>query len=117
MVLVAVLVAVLVTGTLGFFHVGSLYRDGFHQSAMTVAQSELPDLLRHILTSDLDDVSKMAAAENALDDYAGVLHLDENRTCYLLSARDASVILPTTLQAGTSCRHREPLCRHAGRKG
>ncbi len=100
MVILAAFLAVLVTGALGFFHVLNLCKSEFAAASASVEQSELPALLQHILTSEQEDSVKFPQAESAMGDYAGPLRLGENRTLFVLSARDGSVILPAALQGG-----------------
>ncbi len=100
-ILLAVLLAVLITGGVGFFHVFDLLRTEFRTSTAKVAESTLPSALSQIMASPDDQAIKPPQAEEAMSAYAGILKLDENRSCFLLSARDASVIAPAALQ-GTS---------------
>lgn len=101
MVMLAVFTAVLVTGSICFFGVLELYKSGFEANMNAVAQSELPQSIRYILTSEQEDGVKLPQVEAAVNAYAGKLGLDENRSCFVLSARDASVITPVALRPGT----------------
>ncbi len=100
MVVLAVLLAVLVTGALDFVHVMDLCKDEFSNAGVQVAESELPDLLRDILGSDQEDGVKISRAEAAVAAYTGKLKINENRSYFVLSARDASVILPGAMRPG-----------------
>ncbi len=100
MVLLAVLLAVLVTGALDFVHVMDLCKEEFLDAGTQVAASELPDLLRDIVGSEQEDGVKIPQAEAAVAAYAGKLGLDDNRNYFVLSARDASVILPGAMRPG-----------------
>ncbi len=99
-VLLAVLLAVVVTGAIGFFHVLDLQRSEFRTAARKVENSELSALLSQILTSDEEETIKLSQAEGAINAYGGILGLDENRSCFVLSARDAGVIVPAALRGG-----------------
>lgn len=100
-VLVAVMLAVLIAGGLGVFHVYDLMKTEFSTSVARVEESSLPSALRQIMTAPEDDGLKSPQAEQAINAYAGILKLDENRSCFLLSARDASVIAPVSLQGAS----------------
>lgn len=100
LVMLAVMTAVLTVGALGFFNVLDLYKSDFRNAVTAVAQSELPDRLRHILTADTVGDAGLSAAEAAISDYAGRLGLNENRTCFLLSARDGGILTPVSLRPG-----------------
>ncbi len=100
-ILLAVLLAVLITGGVGFFHVFDMVRTEFRTSTTKVEESTLPSVLSQIMEASNETALKPAQAEEVMSAYAGILKIDENRSCYLLSARDASVIAPASLQ-GTS---------------
>lgn len=101
MVMLAVLAAVLTTGGIGFFGVLHLYKSAFSSGMDSVAQSDLPQSIRSLLLSEQEDSVKLPQVEAAINGYAGKLGLNENRACFVLSARDASVITPAALQPGT----------------
>ncbi len=100
MILLAIFLAVLVTGALNFVHVVDLCKEEFISSAKAVQESDLLDVLRDILNSEQEDAVKIPQAEGAISGYAGALGLNENRSYLILSARDGSVILPAALRMG-----------------
>lgn len=100
-VLVAVMLAVLIAGGLGMLHVYDLLKTEFSTSVERVTESTLPSALQQIMTSSEEENLKTPQAEQAMNAYAGILKLDENRSCFLLSARDASVIAPASLQGAS----------------
>ncbi len=100
-VLLAVLLAVLVTGGIGFYHVLDLQREEFRSAAASVENSDLPGFLGQLLTSGEEAAVMLPQAEGAVNAYGGRLRLSENRSYFLLSARDASVITPVALRGGT----------------
>ncbi len=97
-VLLAVLLAVLITGCVGFFHVYDMLRTEFCTSTTKVEESTLPSAIGQIMAGSADLEEKLPQVETSINAYAGILKLDENRNCFLLSARDASVIAPASLQ-------------------
>ena len=99
--LAAVLLAVLLAGGIGLYSSTTYYVDGFSAALETVAQSDLPQSIRGALTAEQDDAVILSQLEAAVNRYAGILALDENRAAYILSARDASVIYPASLRPGT----------------
>ncbi len=100
-VMVAVLLAVMVTGAIGFFHVLDLKRSEFRVAAEKAEQSDLPALLSQILTSGEEAGIQLSQAEGVINAYAGILRLDENRSCFVLSARDGGVITPVALRGSS----------------
>ncbi len=100
-VMVAVLLAVMVTGAIGFFHVLDLKRSEFRVAAEKAEQSDLPALLSQILTSGEEAGIQLSQAEGVINAYAGILRLDENRSCFVLSARDGGVVTPVALRGSS----------------
>jgi len=98
LLLAAVLLAVLIAGGI---HLGSSmqsYIQGFVLSMYQVAQSDLPEVIRGSLTAEQETVETDAQLERAIGSWAGELALNQNRSAYLLSARDLSVIYPAALR-------------------
>ncbi len=100
-VLLAVMLAVLMMGGWSFFHVLDLLCGAFRDATAKVEESSLPAALSQIMASSDEPALKIPQVESAINSYAGILQLDENRSCFLLSARDASVITPGTVQGTT----------------
>lgn len=99
--LLVVLLGLLLSGCISLWSSVSLYITTFEESMEDVAQSNLPRELGYILTDDTDDTNKLSQAEQTVSAYAGKLQLNENRSYYILSARDASIIAPSVLVPGT----------------
>ncbi|MBO5119392.1 HAMP domain-containing protein [Methanocorpusculum sp.] len=100
-VLLAVLLAVLVTGGISFYHVLDLQRSEFRTAAESVENSDLPAFLGQILTSGEEAAIMLPQAEGAVNAYAGTLGISENRSYFLLSSRDAAVIAPVSMRGST----------------
>ncbi|MEE1012808.1 MAG: ATP-binding protein [Clostridia bacterium] len=101
LVLAVVLAAILLAGGIGVFSSVSLYMDEFSNVLTNVAQSDLPQAIRTILTTEQEDTVTLSQLEEAVASYAGDLSLNQNRSAFILSARDASVIAPGALRPGT----------------
>ncbi len=93
-----VLAAVVATGALTFFGMTNLYKEDFSKSTAAVAEGDLPQEIQWILRSEQTEAEQYAQVENLLQRHAGPLKLDGNRSCFVLHARDASVIIPAELQ-------------------
>ncbi len=101
LILAVTMLAVLIAGGIGIFSATQFYRNQFSASLTDLAQSDFPQTLRSILTTEQEDAERLAQLEWALDSCVSRLSLNENRTAFVLSARDASVVVPTALQAQT----------------
>lgn len=101
LVLAVVLAAILLAGGIGVFSSVGLYVEEFSNTLANVAQSDLPQAIRTILTTEQEDAAILSQLEDAVAGYAGELSLNENRAAFILSARDASVIAPGALRPGT----------------
>lgn len=99
LVIVAVFVAVIITGSLGIFNVIESYEADFSASVEEVAKSDLADSVLYLMNSETADEIRLPQLEAVLNTYAGKLGLDENRAGYILSARDAGVIVPSSLSS------------------
>ncbi|MBE5039189.1 ATP-binding protein [Ructibacterium gallinarum] len=97
-VILTVLAAVLIAGMILFFGVTAFYTSQFQEDMHSVAESDLPQSIQRILTSQQEDTVTASQAEAAVNAFAGKLGLDENRSCFILSARDASVITPADMR-------------------
>lgn len=100
-VLIAVMLAVLIAGGFGILHVYDLMKTEFSTSVARVEESSLPSALKQIMTGTEEDGLKALQTEQAINAYAGILKLDENRSSFLLSARDLSVIAPASLRGAS----------------
>lgn len=97
MLLLVVILGILVTGGICFFGAINLYTTQFSEDMASIEKSALPQQIGNILASDIDDGEKMAQAEDVILAHTGKLGIDENRSWFVLSARDASVVLPSNL--------------------
>lgn len=93
--------AVIITGTTCTISALKSYQNSFKNDMAEVGKSELPKSIQYILTSDSEDAEKTAQLELELGKWAGALGINENRSCFILNARDASVIIPTALSPET----------------
>ncbi len=101
LVMLAVAIAVLVTGTIGIIGTLNIQKDEFKSTMDNISQSELPREIQTILSSVESDDVKLPRLETAINKYAGQLAINQNRACFVLSARDASVITPMALRPHT----------------
>ena len=93
--------AVMITGS--FIAAGTVnqYKTQFVTAMTTVSQSSLPQTIQSILASqDADDI-KAVQLEEALLRFGGSMGTNENRTCFVLNAKDAGVIVPASLRPGS----------------
>ena len=104
MALLVVILGVLVTGILCFFGAVNLYTTQFSEDMDSIGRSALPQQIGSILASDTDNDKKSAQAEEVILSYTGKLGIDENRSWFVLSARDASIILPLNLSPSVPTR-------------
>ena len=116
-VMAAVLTAVLIVGAICFYTDVSSAEDRFYDAAKEVSGSELPDKLRDFYESGGNDTAIAALMEREILNYAGKLGLTENRSCYVLSARDLSVISPPSLSAGQMSQTKNLSAAMRGGKG
>jgi two-component system sensor histidine kinase VicK len=99
LILAVTLLSVLIAGGIGILSTTQFYRNEFSDAVNNLAQSDFPQTLRSILTTEQEDAERLAQLEWALDSCVSRLSLNENRTAFILSARDASVVVPASLQA------------------
>ena len=100
-VLAVVLAVVLLTGGCLMVSSAAFYIEDFSASMEMAGSSDLTATIYTALTAEQDDTVTLAQLESAINRYAGTLSLNENRSAYILSARDASVIYPASLRPGT----------------
>ncbi len=97
-VVLAVFIAVLTTGVIGLTGALNIQKSEFETAMQKVAESDLPNTIQSILSSgEVDDV-KLSGLEAAVAAYAGQLALSENRSYFIISARDAGVVVPAALR-------------------
>ena len=101
LILAVTLLAVLIAGGISIFSATQFYRNQFSDSLADLAGSDFPQTLHTILTAEQEDAERIAQLQWALESCAARLSLDENRTAFVLNARDASVVVPSALQAQT----------------
>ena len=101
LVVLVVMAAVLITGSIGTIGALKLYTENFKTSMTQVSSSDLPQSIKFILTSEQEDAAKASQIASSVNSYAGKMGLDENRSCFILNARDASVVFPAALQSET----------------
>ncbi|MBQ2614871.1 MAG: HAMP domain-containing protein [Clostridia bacterium] len=101
LILAVTLLAVLIAGGISIFSATQFYRNQFSDSVADLAGSDFPQTLHTILTAEQEDAERIAQLQWALESCAARLSLDENRTAFVLNARDASVVVPSALQAQT----------------
>lgn len=94
------LTAVLVTGAIGAIGILKAYNDEFSRTVSSAAGS-LSRSIGEILSGQDDDEDKTVRLRELIGKNSELLGLSENRECYILSARDASVIMPESLRAET----------------
>ncbi len=79
----------------------TFYIENFSASMQMAGSSDLTASIYTALTAEQDDAVTLTQLESTINRYAGTLALNENRSAYILSARDASVIYPASLRPGT----------------
>lgn len=100
--LAVVIITVLTVGGIGMVSSANFYLDGFYGALTDIADSDLLRTVCTVLTEEgQEDADTALRLETAVNRYAGAFAPNENRSVYILNARDASVIYPAALRSGT----------------
>lgn len=98
-VMAAAAVSVIATGTACTINAVNDYQNSFTSTMEGISKSDLPASVRYILTSDTEDDAKLAMLDKEIGHRAGIMGIGDSRACFVLSARDASVIFSSEANA------------------
>ncbi len=96
-----ILIAVLIAGGIGVYLSADFYMDEFSSAMAEVQARNLPQEIHNILTTEEEAEAAEAKLQGLLKEYDGILSVNHHRAVFVLSARDASVIAPSSLRPGT----------------